>query len=224
MEQVDAPPISCHSEADPNTVPSKRSLNILDAAAAEAIRRSEVLHSPGLTGVGDLDSCSGNYRNTGSHEQQLTTESYDYMTADYDYTATFDYYYGNNRGATQWAQGLVSRPCCSSWDWLSITSGTEVGQSRVASVERCTGVTGSRWTDEMMAEGKSEDSKDLLMVLQNILKKLQSKSLVSLNRRQSHLPPCDIGASCSVKKGPHFGELCECQRRSRNYPELHSGS
>ncbi|KAF3692487.1 Cocaine- and amphetamine-regulated transcript protein CART(1-39) CART(42-89) Precursor [Channa argus] len=80
---------------------------------------------------------------------------------------------------------------------------------------RCTGVTGSRWTDEMMAEGKSEDSKDLLMVLQNILKKLQSKSLVSLNRRQSHLPPCDIGASCSVKKGPHFGELCECQRRSR---------
>ncbi|KAK2845211.1 hypothetical protein Q5P01_011870 [Channa striata] len=31
--------------------------------------------------------------NTGSFEEQLTTDSYDYTTGDYDYTATFDYYY-----------------------------------------------------------------------------------------------------------------------------------
>uniref|UniRef100_A0A3Q0R443 Uncharacterized protein n=1 Tax=Amphilophus citrinellus TaxID=61819 RepID=A0A3Q0R443_AMPCI len=54
-----------------------------------------------------------------------------------------------------------------------------------------------------------------LMVLQNVLEKLQSRKLSTLKRRQSRLPTCEVGAWCSVKKGPHFGQLCDCQRGSR---------
>uniref|UniRef100_A0A4W6DMG7 Uncharacterized protein n=1 Tax=Lates calcarifer TaxID=8187 RepID=A0A4W6DMG7_LATCA len=53
-----------------------------------------------------------------------------------------------------------------------------------------------------------------LSVLQSVLEKLQSRKLSSLDRRQSHLPTCEVGASCLVKKGPRFGRLCDCPRPS----------
>ncbi|XP_042346864.1 cocaine- and amphetamine-regulated transcript protein-like [Plectropomus leopardus] len=75
------------------------------------------------------------------------------------------------------------------------------------------GETGSPWTDEK--DGKSEDSRELLLALQNVLEKLQNRKSSTLNRRQSRLPTCDVRASCSVKKGPRFGQLCDCQPGSR---------
>ncbi|XP_049440889.1 cocaine- and amphetamine-regulated transcript protein-like [Epinephelus fuscoguttatus] len=75
------------------------------------------------------------------------------------------------------------------------------------------GETGSRWTDE--TERKSEDSRELLLVLQNVLEKLQNRKSSNLNRRQSRLPTCEARASCSVKKGPRFGQLCDCPPGSR---------
>ncbi|XP_041843726.1 cocaine- and amphetamine-regulated transcript protein-like [Melanotaenia boesemani] len=70
-------------------------------------------------------------------------------------------------------------------------------------------VSGWRQTDE------TEDSRELLMTLQNVLEKLQSRKFSTLDRRQSRLPPCSVGAWCSVKKGPRFGPLCDCQQGSR---------
>uniref|UniRef100_A0A3Q1J4S0 Uncharacterized protein n=1 Tax=Anabas testudineus TaxID=64144 RepID=A0A3Q1J4S0_ANATE len=47
-----------------------------------------------------------------------------------------------------------------------------------------------------------------LTILHNVLEKLQSRKLSTL----------DIGALCSVKKGPRFGQLCDCHKGSRcNY-------
>uniref|UniRef100_A0A4W6DME8 Uncharacterized protein n=1 Tax=Lates calcarifer TaxID=8187 RepID=A0A4W6DME8_LATCA len=68
----------------------------------------------------------------------------------------------------------------------------------------------SGWTEET-------DDRELvstLSVLQSVLEKLQSRKLSSLDRRQSHLPTCEVGASCLVKKGPRFGRLCDCPRPS----------
>ncbi|XP_026227373.1 cocaine- and amphetamine-regulated transcript protein-like [Anabas testudineus] len=83
---------------------------------------------------------------------------------------------------------------------------------------RSTTVTGSRWTEEKTTGEKSEDSRELLIVLHNVLEKLQSRKLSTLDSRQSRLPMCEVGALCSVKKGPRFGQLCDCHKGSRcNY-------
>uniref|UniRef100_A0A3Q3MSG1 Uncharacterized protein n=1 Tax=Mastacembelus armatus TaxID=205130 RepID=A0A3Q3MSG1_9TELE len=98
-------------------------------------------------------------------------------------------------------------------------------------------IAGSPWTDQTLTEGKSEDGRELvsaafychesqsaplcvslrisLLLLQNVLEKLQSRKLSTLEKRQSRLPTCEVGASCSLKKGPRFGRLCDCPRGSR---------
>ncbi|XP_030606063.1 cocaine- and amphetamine-regulated transcript protein-like [Archocentrus centrarchus] len=72
--------------------------------------------------------------------------------------------------------------------------------------------SGRRRTDEVRVGGQEKDT-ELLMVLQNVLEKLQSRKLSTLKRRQSRLPTCEVGAWCSVKKGPHFGQLCDFSER-----------
>ncbi|XP_037639653.1 cocaine- and amphetamine-regulated transcript protein-like isoform X1 [Sebastes umbrosus] len=84
---------------------------------------------------------------------------------------------------------------------------------RCSSAAVSSGVTGSLWTHE--TEGQSENSRELLLALQNVLEKLQNRKLSTLDRRRSRLPTCDVTASCSVKRGRHFGQLCDCQPGSR---------
>ncbi|XP_029927415.1 cocaine- and amphetamine-regulated transcript protein-like [Myripristis murdjan] len=70
-----------------------------------------------------------------------------------------------------------------------------------------------RRTDQMTS-GKT-DGRELLAVLQNVLEKLQTRRLSALERRHSQLPSCEVGALCSVKKGPRFGQLCDCPKASK---------
>uniref|UniRef100_A0A8C7IV40 Cocaine- and amphetamine-regulated transcript protein n=1 Tax=Oncorhynchus kisutch TaxID=8019 RepID=A0A8C7IV40_ONCKI len=54
-----------------------------------------------------------------------------------------------------------------------------------------------------------------LGVLHNILEKLQNRRMAVWERRQSHLPSCIVGDYCTVKKGPRYGQLCDCPRGSK---------
>uniref|UniRef100_A0A8C7VQW3 Cocaine- and amphetamine-regulated transcript protein n=1 Tax=Oncorhynchus mykiss TaxID=8022 RepID=A0A8C7VQW3_ONCMY len=54
-----------------------------------------------------------------------------------------------------------------------------------------------------------------LGVLHNVLEKLQNRRMAVWERRQSHLPSCIVGDYCTVKKGPRYGQLCDCPRGSK---------
>uniref|UniRef100_A0A4W5LYS7 Uncharacterized protein n=1 Tax=Hucho hucho TaxID=62062 RepID=A0A4W5LYS7_9TELE len=56
--------------------------------------------------------------------------------------------------------------------------------------------------------------KGCLGVLHNVLEKLQNRRMAVWERRQSHLPSCIVGDYCTVKKGPRYGQLCDCPRGS----------
>uniref|UniRef100_A0A3B3SMH6 Uncharacterized protein n=1 Tax=Paramormyrops kingsleyae TaxID=1676925 RepID=A0A3B3SMH6_9TELE len=61
----------------------------------------------------------------------------------------------------------------------------------------------------------SGNKKELLGVLHNVLEKLQKKRMSNWDRKPSRLPVCSVGGLCSVKRGPRFGQLCDCPRRSK---------
>uniref|UniRef100_A0A4W5LXM4 Uncharacterized protein n=1 Tax=Hucho hucho TaxID=62062 RepID=A0A4W5LXM4_9TELE len=46
------------------------------------------------------------------------------------------------------------------------------------------------------------------------IEKLQNRRMAVWERRQSHLPSCIVGDYCTVKKGPRYGQLCDCPRGS----------
>nr|XP_029501258.1 cocaine- and amphetamine-regulated transcript protein-like isoform X2 [Oncorhynchus nerka] len=72
------------------------------------------------------------------------------------------------------------------------------------------------WTDERLPKAEViEDSRELLGVLHNVLEKLQNRRMAVWERRQSHLPSCIVGDYCTVKKGPRYGQLCDCPRGSK---------
>uniref|UniRef100_A0AAY4E1B2 Cocaine- and amphetamine-regulated transcript protein n=1 Tax=Denticeps clupeoides TaxID=299321 RepID=A0AAY4E1B2_9TELE len=54
-----------------------------------------------------------------------------------------------------------------------------------------------------------------LGVLQNVLEKLQNRRMTIWERKHSRLPNCNVGDFCTVKKGPRFGQLCDCPRGSK---------
>uniref|UniRef100_A0A3Q1IVC0 Uncharacterized protein n=1 Tax=Anabas testudineus TaxID=64144 RepID=A0A3Q1IVC0_ANATE len=54
----------------------------------------------------------------------------------------------------------------------------------------------------------------LCLILHNVLEKLQSRKFLMC----VCVAQCEVGALCSVKKGPRFGQLCDCHKGSRcNY-------
>ncbi|XP_068107553.1 cocaine- and amphetamine-regulated transcript protein-like [Hyperolius riggenbachi] len=58
------------------------------------------------------------------------------------------------------------------------------------------------------------NEKDLLLELQDVLDKLQSRRGGAWEAKLNQMPKCIIGDSCAVKRGARIGKLCDCPRRS----------
>ncbi|XP_048366307.1 cocaine- and amphetamine-regulated transcript protein-like [Sphaerodactylus townsendi] len=56
--------------------------------------------------------------------------------------------------------------------------------------------------------------KELLEELQNVLEKLQHKTVSTWEKKFNQVPKCSFGEPCAVKKGARIGKLCDCPRRS----------
>ncbi|XP_061700367.1 cocaine- and amphetamine-regulated transcript protein-like [Syngnathoides biaculeatus] len=58
---------------------------------------------------------------------------------------------------------------------------------------------------------KSQQEKELIDALQEVLEKLRSKEIPS-EKKLGWLPSCDAGEPCAVRKGSRIGTLCSCPR------------
>ncbi|KYO30364.1 cocaine- and amphetamine-regulated transcript protein [Alligator mississippiensis] len=59
---------------------------------------------------------------------------------------------------------------------------------------------------------KSQEEKELIVALQEVLEKLKSKRLPSVEKKLGWVPSCDAGEQCAVRKGARIGKLCNCPR------------
>uniref|UniRef100_A0A8C8SEK0 Cocaine- and amphetamine-regulated transcript protein n=1 Tax=Pelusios castaneus TaxID=367368 RepID=A0A8C8SEK0_9SAUR len=48
--------------------------------------------------------------------------------------------------------------------------------------------------------------------LQEVLEKLKSERLASIEKKLGLVPSCDAGEPCAVRKGARIGRLCNCPR------------
>uniref|UniRef100_A0A452TQ35 Cocaine- and amphetamine-regulated transcript protein n=1 Tax=Ursus maritimus TaxID=29073 RepID=A0A452TQ35_URSMA len=64
---------------------------------------------------------------------------------------------------------------------------------------------------ELVAPGASE-SKGLIEALQEVLKKLKTKSIPIYEKKYGQVPMCHAGERCAVRKGARIGKLCDCPR------------
>ncbi|KAM4707396.1 cocaine- and amphetamine-regulated transcript protein-like [Discoglossus pictus] len=62
------------------------------------------------------------------------------------------------------------------------------------------------------ATDNSQEEKDLIEALQEVLEKLKSKRILPLDKKLGWVPSCDAGEQCAVRKGPRIGKLCNCPR------------
>ncbi|XP_012708030.2 cocaine- and amphetamine-regulated transcript protein [Fundulus heteroclitus] len=58
---------------------------------------------------------------------------------------------------------------------------------------------------------KTQQEKDLIDALQEVLEKLRNKEM-PLEKKLGWLPSCDAGEPCAVRKGARIGTLCSCPR------------
>ncbi|KAM4624894.1 cocaine- and amphetamine-regulated transcript protein-like [Polymixia lowei] len=58
---------------------------------------------------------------------------------------------------------------------------------------------------------KTQEEKDLIEALQEVLEKLRNKEMPS-EKKLGWLPSCDAGEPCAVRKGARIGTLCGCPR------------
>ncbi|XP_044023299.1 cocaine- and amphetamine-regulated transcript protein-like [Siniperca chuatsi] len=58
---------------------------------------------------------------------------------------------------------------------------------------------------------KTQQEKELIDALQEVLEKLRSKEM-PLEKKLGWLPSCDAGEPCAVRKGARIGTLCSCPR------------
>ncbi|KAK6325352.1 cocaine- and amphetamine-regulated transcript protein-like [Coregonus clupeaformis] len=59
---------------------------------------------------------------------------------------------------------------------------------------------------------KSQEEKDLIEALQEVLEKLKNKQMPLSEKKLGWLPSCDAGEQCAVRKGARVGTLCGCPR------------
>ncbi|KAM4690231.1 cocaine- and amphetamine-regulated transcript protein-like [Rhinophrynus dorsalis] len=52
--------------------------------------------------------------------------------------------------------------------------------------------------------------KELLVELQDVLDKLQTKRISNWETKLNRVPQCTKGDMCAVKRGPRIGKLCNC--------------
>ncbi|KAM9340414.1 cocaine- and amphetamine-regulated transcript 4 [Symphorus nematophorus] len=55
-------------------------------------------------------------------------------------------------------------------------------------------------------------TKDLAEALQGFLDEADSSVGLSVEKKASVIPRCDIGERCAMKHGPRIGRLCDCLR------------
>ncbi|KAG8454671.1 hypothetical protein GDO86_001044 [Hymenochirus boettgeri] len=58
----------------------------------------------------------------------------------------------------------------------------------------------------------SQEEKELIDALQEVLEKLKSKRILPLDKKLGWVPSCDAGEQCAVRKGARIGKLCNCPR------------
>ncbi|KAJ8002962.1 hypothetical protein DPEC_G00164400 [Dallia pectoralis] len=56
------------------------------------------------------------------------------------------------------------------------------------------------------------NEKRLLGALHEVLEKLQTKRVNPWEKKFGHLPTCDLGEHCAVRKGARIGKMCDCPR------------
>ncbi|XP_028832370.1 cocaine- and amphetamine-regulated transcript protein-like [Denticeps clupeoides] len=57
---------------------------------------------------------------------------------------------------------------------------------------------------------KTQEEKDLIEALQEVLEKLKNKQMPKSARNFGMLPSCDAGEQCAIRKGARVGKLCGC--------------
>ncbi|XP_065278304.1 cocaine- and amphetamine-regulated transcript protein-like [Emys orbicularis] len=62
------------------------------------------------------------------------------------------------------------------------------------------------------ADSKSQEEKDLIEALQEVLEKLKTERLPSIEKKLGSVASCDAGEPCAVRKGARIGRLCSCPR------------
>uniref|UniRef100_UPI0037E9A2DB cocaine- and amphetamine-regulated transcript 4 n=1 Tax=Semicossyphus pulcher TaxID=241346 RepID=UPI0037E9A2DB len=55
-------------------------------------------------------------------------------------------------------------------------------------------------------------TKDLAEALQGFLDEADSSVGLSVEKKASVIPRCDVGERCAMKHGPRIGRLCDCLR------------
>ncbi|XP_053312110.1 cocaine- and amphetamine-regulated transcript protein-like [Spea bombifrons] len=63
-----------------------------------------------------------------------------------------------------------------------------------------------------ISENNSQEEKELIEALQEVLEKLKSKRILPLDKKLGWVPSCDAGEQCAVRKGARIGKLCNCPR------------
>ncbi|XP_071982657.1 cocaine- and amphetamine-regulated transcript protein-like [Engystomops pustulosus] len=63
-----------------------------------------------------------------------------------------------------------------------------------------------------ISDNNSQEEKELIEALQEVLEKLKSKRILPLDKKLGWVPSCDAGEQCAVRKGPRIGKLCNCPR------------
>ncbi|XP_065508923.1 cocaine- and amphetamine-regulated transcript protein-like [Caloenas nicobarica] len=60
--------------------------------------------------------------------------------------------------------------------------------------------------------GQSRGELELVETLQEVLEKLGSRELPTVEKRLSWVPLCEAGEPCAVRRGARIGKLCSCPR------------
>ncbi|XP_053303363.1 cocaine- and amphetamine-regulated transcript 4 [Pleuronectes platessa] len=55
-------------------------------------------------------------------------------------------------------------------------------------------------------------TRELAEVLQGFLDEADSRVGLSVEKKASVIPRCDVGVRCAMKHGPRIGRLCDCLR------------
>ncbi|XP_063311538.1 cocaine- and amphetamine-regulated transcript protein-like [Pelobates fuscus] len=63
-----------------------------------------------------------------------------------------------------------------------------------------------------ISDNSSQEEKELIDALQEVLEKLKSKRILPLDKKLGWVPSCDAGEQCAVRKGARIGKLCNCPR------------
>ncbi|XP_034017357.1 LOW QUALITY PROTEIN: cocaine- and amphetamine-regulated transcript 4 [Thalassophryne amazonica] len=54
--------------------------------------------------------------------------------------------------------------------------------------------------------------RELAETLQGVLHEADSRAALSVEKKASVIPRCDVGERCAMKHGPRIGRLCDCLR------------